>query len=514
MLVSTFDKDVCVVTRRDALKVCGAALLGAAISGAGLNRAIGMEGDIPLECEGDGLSFSALVSGLGTGAVTVGYTVTSTAQGCLVTGADVTLRPKDAGGYYLDDVALSLDFSAEPLAFGDTRQGFVTQTLDEAAASLECLGATAARRWPLLEVDGLQVYYMGEAQDTFAGSSALLSILEKRGKVPGGETGAGRDDAKELTFALAAEGGRALVSRLVLQMSVCGEDGREIGTPSLVVVDSPETPVELTDGPVTLSAQLAWRPDALDWVVTDVECDVVWLQDGDFELLVPGTLTVATSADYPPFESIVDDEFVGLDIDLISGIAEKLGLGAAFKNMAFDELIPAVAAGECDCAIAAFSSNPDRAQVVDFSTPYYSEYLAVVAMGGSALVGLSDDEIDAALNNGVDYSVAVQAGSLSEWTVGNNYPGAAVGSYVTTDECLEALRAGLCDVVVADSTVAQAAIRDVCPDAVIVKEIWTGEDYAIAVSKDNPGLTAAINTAVEELIANGMVESLIYSHLG
>ena len=48
--------------------------------------------------------------------------------------------------------------------------------------------------------------------------------------------------------------------------------------------------------------------------------------DGKLTLLTAGTLTFATSPDYPPFENLVDGEYVGLDMDLGRAIADYLGL--------------------------------------------------------------------------------------------------------------------------------------------------------------------------------------------
>ena len=64
---------------------------------------------------------------------------------------------------------------------------------------------------------------------------------------------------------------------------------------------------------------------------------------GDLQLLTNGTLTVATSPDYPPFENLVNGEYVGLDMDIAKAIAEKLGLQIEFKSLQFDGIIPAIA---------------------------------------------------------------------------------------------------------------------------------------------------------------------------
>ena len=44
-------------------------------------------------------------------------------------------------------------------------------------------------------------------------------------------------------------------------------------------------------------------------------------------------------------------------------------------------------------------------------------------------------------------------------------------------------------------------------DCTVCLEIPTGEQYGIVVSKDNPGLTAAINTVLENMKADGTIDS-------
>ena len=238
-------------------------------------------------------------------------------------------------------------------------------------------------------------------------------------------------------------------------------------------------------------------------------------EDGaSYDLLEAGKLTVATSPDYPPFENMEDGEYVGLDMDLIRAVADKMGLEVEFKTIQFDGLIPAVAAGgQCDCAISAFTVDPERAKEVDFSQTYYTDDLAIVVMADSDLAVLSGDELDAAIN-AEDVVIAAQSGTTGESYGQENYANARTVGYGNATDCFAALQASQANAVITNNAVAKKTVGDSYTDAVIVKEIATGEDYAIAVSKDNPGLTAAINAAIEELVSEGAVEDLTNRHLG
>ena len=65
-------------------------------------------------------------------------------------------------------------------------------------------------------------------------------------------------------------------------------------------------------------------------------------------VLFARTVTVGTSADFPPFEYIENGQFVGFDMDLMREIAKIAGFELKFVDMSFDSLIPALRAGQID----------------------------------------------------------------------------------------------------------------------------------------------------------------------
>ena len=91
-----------------------------------------------------------------------------------------------------------------------------------------------------------------------------------------------------------------------------------------------------------------------------------------YELINDGKLTIATSPDFPPFENLEGDEYVGFDIDLGKAIAEEMGLEAEFTTIQFDGIVPAIqAGGQADVGISGITVDPERAKSVDFTDPYY-----------------------------------------------------------------------------------------------------------------------------------------------
>ena len=103
------------------------------------------------------------------------------------------------------------------------------------------------------------------------------------------------------------------------------------------------------------------------------------------KLVKEGTLTVGISPDYPPFENLENGQIVGFEPDLAAALGEKMGVKIEFASLNFDAILTAVdAATQIDCGISGFSIDPERAKLVDFSTSYFVDDLAVATMKAGA----------------------------------------------------------------------------------------------------------------------------------
>ena len=77
-----------------------------------------------------------------------------------------------------------------------------------------------------------------------------------------------------------------------------------------------------------------------------------------------GTLTMATNAEFPPYEYYESEEITGLDVDFAQAICDKLGMELEVEDMAFDSIIPAVNSGKADMGVAGMTVTPDREKEV------------------------------------------------------------------------------------------------------------------------------------------------------
>ena len=218
------------------------------------------------------------------------------------------------------------------------------------------------------------------------------------------------------------------------------------------------------------------------------------------------------SPDYPPFENMEGTEHVGFDVDLSAAIAEKLGLEVEFKNLQFDGIVPAIAAGgQADCGWSGITIDPDREKQVDFSDPYYVDNQCVVTMKANA--DITEDNYADALNQ-AGVIIAVQSGTTGETYAQETFPNATVQPYGNATDCFAAMQSNQAVAVATNLAVGQKMVAEAYTDAQIIHKEATGEEYGVAVSKDNPALTEAINGALAELTDDSTVDNLTNQWMG
>lgn len=83
-----------------------------------------------------------------------------------------------------------------------------------------------------------------------------------------------------------------------------------------------------------------------------------------------GTITMATNAEFPPYESVENGEIVGVDVDMMNAVCDYLDMELVVENMEFDSIIAAVDSGKADVGVAGMSVTEDRLKNVSFTQGY------------------------------------------------------------------------------------------------------------------------------------------------
>ena len=144
-----------------------------------------------------------------------------------------------------------------------------------------------------------------------------------------------------------------------------------------------------------------------------------------------GKLTIATSPDFPPFESLGDNnEVVGIEIDVLNLICEQLGVTLEINQMDFDSVLPGVQAGKFDVGVSGISVTEKRQKNVLFTDPYCLAAQAIVVTEGSSITCKADLE---------GKKVSVQTGTTAEsFCMDNGYD---VSSFAANSDAQTALTA-------------------------------------------------------------------------
>lgn len=225
------------------------------------------------------------------------------------------------------------------------------------------------------------------------------------------------------------------------------------------------------------------------------------------QLVTDGTLTIGTSAEYEPFEYMEDGEYKGFDLELAQAIADDLGLELKIENVDFDTIVPGVASGtKYDMGIAAITATPEREKEVSFTDSYYMDDQAIVTMADNTEI-TGDNYADALNAEGV--KIAVQSGSTAEAFAKENFPNAELVPFKNATDCFAAVQSSQANALVTNRSVAAQLVATYFSNEQVIKQISTGEEYAIAVNKDNTALLDALNDSIAKLTEDGTVDELM-----
>ena len=213
-----------------------------------------------------------------------------------------------------------------------------------------------------------------------------------------------------------------------------------------------------------------------------------------------GKLTVATSPDFPPFESLEGDAVVGIEPDIMKLICDKLGVEVEFVQMDFDSVLIGIQAAKYDCAMSGITVTPDRQKNMLFTDAYYNAAQVIVVTEGSTITGKAD------LGGKV---ASVQTGTTAE--SGCQDEGIDVQAFAANADAKAALTTGKVDAWVVDNLTAIQMVEE-GDGLVILEEKMTEEPYAFAFAFGSEDLVAAINDELVKLIADGTVEGIFASY--
>lgn len=234
---------------------------------------------------------------------------------------------------------------------------------------------------------------------------------------------------------------------------------------------------------------------------------------GEFTTIEEGKLIMSTNAQFPPYEMVADGEgfngtgFEGIDVEIASAIADKLGLELQIDDMEFDSALLAVQNNTADVMLAGLSYSEERDEVVDFTDSYATGVQVVIVKDGS----------DVTMDNLGEKMIGTQRGTTgyiyaSDTPENGGYGEDHVLAYDNGATAVQALMNGQIDAVIIDEAPAKEFVA-ANEGLTILPGNWVEEKYCAAVDEGNTALQNAINTALNELIDDGTVDEIIAKYI-
>lgn len=230
--------------------------------------------------------------------------------------------------------------------------------------------------------------------------------------------------------------------------------------------------------------------------------------EAKLETIEEGKLIMSTNAAFPPYEMTTDDGgYEGIDVEIATAIAQKLGLELEILDMDFDAALLAVNEGKSDIVMAGVTVNEDRQLVMDFTDSYATGVQVVIVKEGS----------DVTMDNLGEKMIGAQRGTTgyiyaSDTPDNGGYGEDHVNAYDNGATAVQALMNGQVDCVIIDSAPAAEYVK-ANPGLTILEGEWVTENYAIGCDKGNTQLVEAINDVLAELIADGTVQQIIDKYI-
>jgi len=225
--------------------------------------------------------------------------------------------------------------------------------------------------------------------------------------------------------------------------------------------------------------------------------------------LAQETYVAGVEASFPPWAYVEEGEFKGIAIDAMSAIAEDQGLDVEFRDMPWPSLVPALAQGRIDLLVTGLNVTPERAEVLDFSIPWWE----------------NDDEILVAKDSGQNMidvlccgaTIGAQGGAtqyqwLEENLVNRDGVDVSLRGYEDYVVAVEDMLAGRTDAVVTSTDTAEEFIANGRP-IMIVGTIQQNQPQALAVQEGDPnGLLESLNRGIMNIYESGQWEEIVHTY--
>ena len=213
-------------------------------------------------------------------------------------------------------------------------------------------------------------------------------------------------------------------------------------------------------------------------------------------------LIMVTEASFAPFEYYSDGKVVGVDVDIATEIANRLGKRLVVKDVAFDSIITEIKSGKSDIGAAGISYTEERAKQVSFSNSYTVSKQVVIVRNNSNFYNVDDMNCN---------KIAVQLGSIADSYVSDEFSDSKIIRQKKYLAAIEDLKDNKVDCVVMDELPAKEILNE-NNSLRILNGALAEDSYGIVVNKENTALLKIINEVIDDLKSEGKIDEYILYH--
>ena len=211
------------------------------------------------------------------------------------------------------------------------------------------------------------------------------------------------------------------------------------------------------------------------------------------EIKASGTVNIGVFSDKSPFGYVDENgQYQGYDVYFANRIGQDLGVKINYVSTEAANRIEYLQTGKVDIILANFTVTPERAQEVDFASPYMNVALGVVSPDSAVITSLEDI--------GPEDQVIVISGTTAETYLEKNYPNIRLQKYDAYAEAKTAFENGNGVAWANDNTEVIAFAIENPGYTVGIPSLGSADTIAPAVTKGNESL---LNWLGDEIAALG-----------
>jgi polar amino acid transport system substrate-binding protein len=229
------------------------------------------------------------------------------------------------------------------------------------------------------------------------------------------------------------------------------------------------------------------------------------------KIAADGKIVFGTDASYAPNEFYAPDNnttIIGMDVDLGTAVAQKLGLAAEFQNSSFSGIIPGIQSGQYELGMSSFSISPERVQTVDMVS-YFTAGTELAVRSGNPDKINPDDLCGKAISVQAGTTQVDDLGKRNQACTSAGKPAIQVSELQAQSDVTLALSANRVVAMLADSPIVDFAVKTTDGALEPLGRTYDTAPYGIVLAKDQGEFSDALRGAIQSLIADGTYKAIL-----